>query len=594
MALSEQQIQQLNAQCNKLPIAKLIEYIDKGFVRFPEDLSALSEDRKQAIATMLNSRPNPQEQADWRAVVNATHNLSTASVDELRSHIAAVKNYQDKWGVNRPVNNHVDEAPALIDRIKDEIKARMKDIEEGDWQTVDHDSVESLMAHLTKYPDTCHFDEIDNRVWTLLKQMFEAIEAANRYLAFFPAGACKTEAQEIKQTYDEWDAVKQQYDLIATREYIKAHPLSPFGDEAEELFQMLKADEIQGMTELQGNYPIENLLYYLDNGIFTEDELIDKGVATRESIDILKNIERIKGGLPDVNAEISKCRKVCADGHTDVFLFGIPSTGKTCILMGLIGCTDIDIDTVRAGGPYSTVLDQYLTAGLTIGQTPKDFVATIEAEIMEGNKKHLLNLVEMSGEDFAFKIADNENGKISFEDMGNGATRLLCNNNRKVFFIIVDPTARVVAFNHLVEDQDGSYLIRKNVNQRVILKRMVDLLRQPENRDILKKVEAINIIVTKSDTLGNEEERDQKALEHFKTQYGNIIAPLTALCQQYNINQDNGGRPKLYSFSLGQFYVGGIYKYNDRDAKKLVQVLKRTTETYKSGGFSEAFKKVFN
>ncbi|MBR1449351.1 MAG: hypothetical protein IJ588_11485 [Prevotella sp.] len=594
MALSEQQIQQLNAQCNKLPIAKLVDYIDKGFVRFPDDLSALSEDRKNAIAAILNSRPNPQEQAEWRAVESAAANLSGLELDELRSRLSTVKAYQDKWGASRPVGNHVDDAPALIERIKEQIKIKIGDIEESDWQAVDQDSVESLIKHKEKYPDTCHLEEIDRRVWTLLKQIFDTVEAADKYLVYFPDGLCAAEAREAKACYDEWDAVKQQYDLIATSEFIKSHPLSPFGDEAEELFRMLKADEVQGMVELQGNYPIENLLYYLDNGIFTEEELIEQKVATKESIQILKNLERIKNDLPDVNAEIAKCRKVCADKHTDVFLFGIPSTGKTCILMGLIGCTGIDVDTVRAGGPYSSALDQYLKAGLTIGQTPKDFVATIEAEITEGNKKHLLNLVEMSGEDFAFKIADNENGKISFEDMGNGATRLLCNNNRKVFFIIVDPTARVVAFNHLVESEEGSYLIRKNVNQRVILKRMVDLLKQPENKDILKKVEAINIIVTKSDTLGSEEERDQKALQHFRDNYENIIAPLTALCREFDINRDNGGRPKLYTFSLGQFYVGGIYKYSDRDAMKLVQVLRSNTETFSSGGFGDKLKKVFN
>ena len=593
MALSEQQIQQLNAQCNKLPIAKLVEYIDKGFVRYPEDLPALSDDRKKAIEAILNSRPNPQEQAEWRAI-EAASNVSGLELDELKSRLASVRAYQDKWSLSRPVGNHVDDANAIIERIKGEIKVKMGDIEEADWKAVDQDSVESLLAHKEKYPETCHIDEIDDRVWALLKQIFDIIDAANKYLEYFPDGLSATEARNAKTCFDEWDAVKQQYDLIATSEYIKAHPLSPFGDEAEELLKMLKADEVQGMVELQSNYPIENLLYYLDNGIFTEEELIAEKVATKESIEILKNLERIKNELPDINAEIAKCRKVCADGHTDVFLFGIPSTGKTCILMGLIGCTTIDVDTVRAGGPYSSALDQYLKAGLTIGQTPKDFVATIEAEIMEGTKKHMLNLVEMSGEDFAFKIADNENGKISFEDMGNGATQLLCNNNRKVFFIIVDPTARIVAFNHLVEDPEGSYLIRKNVNQRIILKRMVDLLRQPENKHILKKVEAINIIVTKSDTLGSEEERDQKALQHFRDNYENIIAPLTALCREFDINRGNGGRPKLYTFSLGQFYVGGIYKYSDRDAKKLVQVLRSNTETFSTGGFGDKLKNVFN
>ena len=606
MALTEQQLQHLNANCNKLPIAKLLEYIDKGFVRFPEDLSSLSEERRKAVADILNSRPNPQEQAEWRNIT-ANHALdegekvNIADANALKNAIDACEAFKDmvdayigKWSPTQPVGHHVEEAQELQSRIKDILKALIGHVEEADWQAVDQNSIESLISHKRQYPNTCYQDEIEQIVWQLLKQQYDSLEAAEQFIAFFPNSAYANEAKDIKGAYTEWETIKSQYDLPGTYEYIKSHPRSPFIDDAHELLQMLKAEEIQGMKELQANYPIENLLYYLENKVFTQDELIEAEVATEESIQMLKDIENIKSKLPDINEEIAKCKKICADDHTDVFLFGIPSTGKTCILMGLIGCTDINVDTVRAGGPYSTALDQYLKAGLTIGQTPKDFVATIEAEIMEGNKRHLLNFVEMSGEDFAFKIADNENGKISFEDMGNGATRLLCNNNRKVFFIIVDPTARTVAFNHLVEDRDGSYLIRKNVNQRVILKRMVDLLRQPENKNILKKVEAINIIVTKSDTLGNQEERDKKALEHFRAQYDNIIAPLTALCREHKINQDSGGRPKLYSFSLGQFYVGGIYKYNDRDAKKLIQVLKNNTETFKTGGFTDKIKGMFN
>jgi len=588
MALTEQQLQQLNAQCNKLPIAKLLEYIDKGFVRFPEDLPALSDDRKKAIADLINSRPNPQEQAEWRAIQGASASLLNPS---LKSMTLA---YISKWEPSQPTGNHVEEAKVLLENIKEALRQKSEEEEREAWEALDKQDIDAILAYLDTYPETGHQDEIEQMIWPLLKEQNDSLTAANKFLKLFPDSPNTKEAKAIVATYQGWEDVKMQYDLLPAYEYLQAHPESPFADEAREMVNLLKNEEIEGMRELLANYPIENLFYYLKNGIFTESELIEAGVATEESMKILRDLERIKDGLPDVNAEIAKCKKECANDRTDVFFFGIPSTGKTCILMGLIGCKDIDIDTVRAGGPYSAVLDQYLGAGLTIGQTPKDFVATIQAEVMEGTKRHLLNLVEMSGEDFAFKIANDENGKISFEDMANGATRLLCNNNRKVFFIIVDPTARTVAFNHLVESPDGSYLVRTNVNQRTILKRMVDLLRQPENQTILKKVDAINIIVTKSDTLGNEEERDQKALDHFREQYDNIIAPLTRLCQQFNINTGNAGRPKLYSFSLGQFYVGGIYKYNDSDAKKLVQVLKNNTDSYKSGGFADKLKKVFN
>lgn len=599
MALTDVQKQQLNANCNKIPVAKLLEYIDKGFVVFPDDLPMLSEDRRQAIQDALDSRPNPQEQADWRAI-EAISNISGLELDELTSRLATVRSYQEKWDNSRPVGNHVDDANTLIEQIRDEIRRRMIDIEEADWKAVNQDSVNSLLGHKGKYPETCHIDEIDDRVWALLlKENDDNIATAtDTYLSVFPQGRHADEATSKKEAFTEWDTVKTDGDLLAVYQYISKHPFSPFINEANERFAELKGEEIESMKELQSNYPIENLLYYLDKKIFSEEELINSEVATNDSIGILRNIEHIKKNLPDVNAEIAKCKKECASDHTDIFLFGIPSTGKTCILMGLIGSPDIDVNTIKAGGPYSTALGEYLKAGLTIGQTPKDFVATIEATIHDNDRKHLLNLVEMSGEDFAFKIADNENGKISFEDMANGATRLLCNDNRKVFFIIVDPTARIVAFNHLVENEEGSFLVRKNVNQRVILKRMVDLLGQPENKHILKKVEAINIIVTKSDTFGSRDERDQKALEHFKEQYQNIVAPLTALCKEYNINYskdpNQNGKPKLYTFSLGQFYVGGIYMYEPTDANKLVKVLKHNTETFKPAGFMDKVRKIFN
>ena len=267
--------------------------------------------------------------------------------------------------------------------------------------------------------------------------------------------------------------------------------------------------------------------------------------------------------------------------------------------MGLIGSPNININTVRAGGPYACVLEQFLDAGLTIGQTPKDFVATIEASIQDGKDKHLLNLVEMAGEDFAFKIADNEEGVVSFEDIGVGATKLLCNENKKSFFIIVDPTAKRIAFNHLVNKTDAegnvrTYLVRKNVNQKIILKRLVDLLAQPENKKILKNVDSINIVITKADLLGDGQEREDEAYRRFLDQYKNIINPIVDLCRENNININTNGNPMLYTFSLGHFYLGGVFQYDPADANKLIEVLKGNTEIAKKNNFGENFRDIFN
>ena len=123
---------------------------------------------------------------------------------------------------------------------------------------------------------------------------------------------------------------------------------------------------------------------------------------------------------------------------------------------------------------------------------------------------------------------------------------------------------------------------------------MVDLLCLPENAHILDKVDFIHIIVTKADVYGDGADREEKAMERFMQHHRNIVQPLTDLCLKHGINVATKGVPKLYTFSLGSFYVGGIYKYNPVDADKLVGVLKENTESVKPSGFWGGLKKLFN
>lgn len=592
MALTPIQIQQLK----NAPANKIVSYIDSGHINYPVDLDCIpgfDPKKRTEIDLLMAARPNKQEQAEWAEIMPILSQLDNGSLrQQLLSYVA-------HWSTLKPSGNHLVEAGMKLKEIES-YEAQLTAKEEAEsWAAVDRQNPDSLKMHLAIYPSSTHKGEIEECLWTIAKSSSNPVWAVREFLALFPESIHSEAALALQQTYSEWQEVESGGDLQAVYEYIEQHPGSPLTEQARTRIQELKRDEIDNMRQLQSAYPISSLFYYIEKGIFTEDELINEGVATIESLDILHHLDEVKDSLPDINVEISKCNKELAKDHTDVFLFGIPSTGKTCILMGLIGSQTININTVRSGGPYACALQQYLEAGFTIGQTPKDFVATIEAEIPDGNKKHQLNLIEMAGEDFAFKIADNENGKVSFEDIGVGATEVLCNNNRKVFFIIVDPTARTVAFNHVYEEQEAdgtkhSYLIRKNVNQGIILKRMVDLLCLPENSHILDKVDFIHIIVTKADVYGDGADREEKAMERFMQHHRNIVQPLTDLCQKHGINVATKGVPKLYTFSLGSFYVGGIYKYNHVDADKLVGVLKENTESVKPSGFWGGLKKLFN
>jgi len=327
-------------------------------------------------------------------------------------------------------------------------------------------------------------------------------------------------------------------------------------------------------------------------------------VVTENVLQSLKNTN-IRYDLPNINQAIENSVPECKDGFTDVYFFGVPSTGKTCVLMGMSRSNSLNINLAHGGGDYAEALQQYTDVGITVPGTPGTFVTTLEATIRsqsQENAEHRVNLVEMSGEEFAFDIAKNENRIYSFESMGTGATKLLSNDNRKVFFLIIDPTANIVRISREVvvgyDEETGEPLRRLElctVNQRTIIQKIVNIFEQPENAEIMKKVDSIHIIMTKADTLGNAVEREDKAQTIFYDKYANdILQPLKDLCKEYNINSNTNFSPRLYTFSLGTFYVGGLYEYDPTDSNRLVKAIRNSTQGTKKKTFWDRLKEKLN
>lgn len=101
--------------------------------------------------------------------------------------------------------------------------------------------------------------------------------------------------------------------------------------------------------------------------------------------------------------------------------------------------------------------------------------------------------------------------------------------------------------------------------------------------------------MTKADVLGNEVEREDKALSIFNNKYGgDILNPLIDLCKEYSINTNTRFCPKLYTFSLGTFYVGGLYEYEPTDSNKLVKAIQNSTCEIKNRTWWDKFKDILN
>lgn len=599
MALTDLQRKKLIEGINSISINSIIKYIQIGDITL-DDVPHISAERKQYIIDQLNSMPNPVEQQEWQAIEMMLIQPSTELVQKLSSYIA-------RWDAGRPAGNHVELAKQKLPEIESQIKLEAERAEQAEWDAVDPFSTTDLWGYLSKYPNTIHKSEIDDSLWGLVNQ--ESVQDIQNYITMLPQGIHVREAQLILNAIVEWNNVKLTNDIFCVNDYIRNNPNTPFKNPAQVQLMGLKQQEIGMMRTNPNSYEVNRLLRLINDGIFSDHELINAKVMTETVLETLRNHD-INADLPDIRQAIENSRAECKDGYTDVFFFGVPSTGKTCVLMGMSRSNSLHINLASGGGDYAAALQQYTDVGVTVPRTPGTFVTTLEATISsvsdQGGAVHRINLVEMSGEEFAFDIANNPDRIFTFEQMGSGATQLLKNDNRKVFFLIIDPTANVVRINREIVVQDGfdedtgepithtdlQYCV---VNQRTLIQKMVDLFTDPGNAEIMKKVDSIHIIMTKSDTLGNPVEREEKALNIFQQKFsGDILKPLIDLCEEYNINSRTNFHPNLYTFSLGTFYVGGLYEYEQTDSDRLVVAIKNSTQSVKKKSWWDRLKETVN
>ena len=599
MALTDLQRKKLIEGINSISINSIIKYIQIGDITL-DDVPHISAERKQYIIDQLNSMPNPVEQQEWQAIEMMLIQPSTELVQKLSSYIA-------RWDAGRPAGNHVELAKQKLPEIESQIKLEAERAEQAEWDAVDPFSTTDLWGYLSKYPNTIHKSEIDDSLWGLVNQ--ESVQDIQNYITMLPQGIHVREAQLILNAIVEWNNVKLTNDIFCVNDYIRNNPNTPFKNQAQVQLMGLKQQEIGMMRTNPNSYEVNRLLRLINDGIFSDHELVNAKVMTDTVLETLRNHD-INADLPDIRQAIENSRAECKDGYTDVFFFGVPSTGKTCVLMGMSRSNSLHINLASGGGDYAAALQQYTDVGVTVPRTPGTFVTTLEATISsvsdQGGAVHKINLVEMSGEEFAFDIANNPDRIFTFEQMGSGATQLLKNDNRKVFFLIIDPTANVVRINREIVVQDGfdedtgepithtdlQYCV---VNQRTLIQKMVDLFIDPGNAEIMKKVDSIHIIMTKSDTLGNPVEREEKALNIFQQKFsGDILKPLIDLCEEYNINSRTNFHPNLYTFSLGTFYVGGLYEYEQTDSDRLVVAIKNSTQSVKKKSWWDRLKETVN
>lgn len=611
----DQLLSQVKRQVAKLDINQVVSLINKyDNLKKEEFESILSPEQ---YAQLLELFHDPEELRAW----NELQTMSCSSIPEMQSTERKINDYIARYQMEE--ESHVNEAHTMLAKVRSDIAdalererekkayeeeqarlAREREREREAWERLDTSKYGELTKYLNRYPETTHRDEIDDLMWNIVTTNITNVKLS-RYLSDMPDGRHVKEANDALDSYSTWEEIKRHGDILAVKDYIDNYPSSPFAREARNRYYDLRDEELTNMKANPAEYDIDRLQELFNSNIFSKEELMDEGLITEQSWTVLTEVDR--NMLPQIDQTPDPNVTAPAD-CTDIFFFGTPSTGKTCLLMGLAGANgqEYSLNMVGRGGQYISDLTIYANTGITPKSTFGTFVTVINGTINETTPKgaivrHNVNFVEMSGEEFAMRIAQNPDNKVSFEHMGTGATRLLMNNNRKVFFIIVDPTKNMIPFRYqqevISDDGEKNTIIRKTyIAQDIILAKLTSLFLQPENARIMEKVDSIHFIVTKSDTLGDmRSDRNVKAGELLRANYAAAVGQLKDYIRlTQRINRSTGFGVNAYTFSLGRFYLGDIFEIDVADTRNLIETIRNVTFGHREQTVWDRVKKILN
>ena len=574
MPFTPQQIQQLKIRCNSLKPEFVAQAVVGGAVTLDE--LNLTAERREYIKRLISSTPNAEEQAQWQSIVA----LQQSGSPDLERQLA---DYVARFSPTMPPQNHVEEARNQLQAIRAERdRQRWEQLDKNDYL-----AVKAFVANGSAYQA-----EAEDLLWQLAQAQYNYLED---YAQSFPGAAHASEAQTAMQAYAAWQSARFSTNPKDLVDFLRQYATSPYANQARDLLTQKKEEIISLMQRDPSAFKAIDVKGYLDCGIVSEQDLINSGVVNAHVIELIRQAPTINYVPLTSSAEIQSLPDT-----TDIYLFGVPSSGKTCVLSGLIGSKKWSgMDFVAYGsGNYINYLELSRRNGLVPNRTNGNFVALIKATVDNpdnANLRHVVNLIDMAGEDFADKIVENPEGEVNFEDMGIGVTNLMSNANRKVFFIVIDPSSNGI-INLPRKDAQGNPLIGPDgrpimvsTSQDLILRKMISMIMAPQNAKLLKRVDTIHFIMSKADMLGMQGERNAAAEQICRENYGASIGELTNLCRKYGINVSTDGHPMVHTFSLGHFYIGGVYDYDCTDSDKLVSVIQRVTQGRKvtRGFFSQ-------
>lgn len=384
--------------------------------------------------------------------------------------------------------------------------------------------------------------------------------------------------EELNAERDAWDYAQSVNSLRAFNDFIERYPNSKNAADAHDRIRILyddinrrKQQIIDDIINNPNNYNATTLTDLLSEGKISVNDLYSSGAITEDKLELILNPPEFTN--PPLNW--NDLPPLLSD-RTDIFFFGVPGSGKSCVLAGLLyeaqqnGIIRADVDNI-AGYRYYNDLIKCIEVGYVPPATPQDSVNYISATLKYKEKEQMFNIIEMSGEYFRRTY---ENNSID-NDSSIGAKGYLHNENHKGLLFVIDYF------------RDSKLDI---ANQREILAFVLEKIKRD---GILSKTAFVKIVLTKCDLMPEHVNKEEFAKEFLMYNYGSFVTNLKSDLKKYNINASRNNDLHFHPFSLGLFMMSKTYDYNPKDSFDILMAVINSSPSNRKKGLFGNIKSVF-
>ena len=516
--------------------AEIAAYIRSGVVSYDElceepEFSSLT--RREVREILANS-----EEDDWNTA------LSSNTIEEY-----------DHYLQSYPEGKYRDNAREA----KRQLAELNSDNEiETTWSKVDKNSPSELRDFISQYPNSAYTSDAEARLANLNRRRY-ASSAMTRLKSDIEGEADTAQVSNIIQSYLEEGSVT--------------------------------LDQIY--SELKANYNLLNVgtINELERrGVINFCDLEDKaGIDSRFLEYITNNPSRLsQSSLQDIN-----CPGITAINSktTEVYFWGIPSSGKTCALGAIMSEAQygqyVDFaepSTHCQGYQYMSELSQIFDGRKDVFTLPAgtatDAIYEMGYIYKKDRKDYPVTFIDLAGETIESMYLKNAKLPLSPRKAAalNTACSLLTGNsgiNRKIHFFVLE--------------YDGHNKDYKGLTQHTLLTGAMAFIK--ETGIFRTETDGVYLLITKSDLTGakSERERNEILTDYIKTHYKQFYNGLRSICEE---NEVNGGQVEIVPFSLGTVCFKKLCLFDNSTSKVVVELILNRAKGFKTGKLAKFLDKI--